>query len=576
MTNSQIAELLEETSVLLEIEGANPFRVRAYQRAAQVIGGLSKPVSEMAPEELLSLPGIGKGIQDHLKEILGTGQFQELVQLRAKIPKGLLELLRVPGLGPKRARVLFDQLGIDSLSKLREAAQAGRLAQLAGFGDKLVRNILEGLEFAQKASARMLHWEASSLMGEILRELRKVPAVQELSPAGSLRRGRETVGDLDILCTARDGGRVIEAFTKLPQVERVMASGQTRATVWLRAGIQCDLRVVPPESFGAALQYFTGSKDHNIALREHALKHGLTVNEYGVFRVEDREQKQPLAGRIEEEVYSKLGLAWIPAELRENRGEIEAAQKHRLPRLVELQDIRGDFHNHSDHTDGANRLEEMARAAKDMGWEWVALGDHSQSLGVAKGLTEAQLRGSLRELEEIRSKVKGIRLMRSMEVDILKDGSLDYPDEVLQEIDVVIGSVHSAFSMDEATMTRRILKALRNPHCDIIGHLSGRLLNRREAYKVDTQAVLKAAAEAGTALEINGQPQRQDLSDVHARQARELGVALAVTTDAHSTRQFEYMKAAVTVARRAWLTKDDLLNCKSFKELKEWLGRRKA
>lgn len=568
MTNTRIGELLQEMSVLLEIESANPFRVRAYQRAAQVIAGLARPVSEHTPEELREIPGIGKGIQEHLKELTVRGSFKELEALRAKLPKGLLEMLKVQGLGPKRARLLFEELRIDSLEKLGMAAKAGKLRELPGFGEKLERNILEGLSFAESSGKRMLHWEAQLLMGELLASLRKLPGIQQVSPAGSLRRGKETVGDLDILCAAKNGAAAIASFLRLPAVDRIIASGATKATVRLKSGLQCDLRVVPPASFGAALQYFTGSKDHNVALRELALKAGLTVNEYGVFRSSDERRSKPLAGRTEEEVYAKLGLAWIPPELRENRGELEAARQNGLPRLVELSDIRGDFHNHSNHTDGANTLEEMARAAKAMGWEWAALGDHSQSLRVANGLSVERLRKTFKELDGLRRKFPGLELLRSMEVDILKDGSLDYPDDVLAEIDVVVGSVHSAFALEEKMMTERIVKAIKNPHLDIVGHLSGRLINRREAYKVDAEAVLKAAASSGKALEINGQPQRQDLTDVQARRARELKTPLAVTTDAHSAHQFQYMASAVRIARRAWLRKEDLLNCLSFKELK--------
>ena len=571
MTNSAVADLLQEMSVLLELDKANPFRVRAYQRAAQVIGGLSKPVSSLSPEELLDVPGVGRGIAEHVKEIAASGSFRELAALRAKFPEGLLQLLKLQGLGPKRARLLFDELKIDSLAKLKAAAQSGKLQKLPGFGAKLEATILQGLGFAEKSAGRMLHWEAKALMEEVLSALKAIPGLGEISPAGSLRRGRETVGDLDVLCTARDGGRVVGAFTRLPLVERVLAAGPTKATVRLKAGIQCDLRVVPPASYGAALQYFTGSKDHNVVLRELALKKGLTINEYGVFRVSDKEHKRPLAGRTEAEVYAKLGLPWIPPELRENRGELEAARQKRLPRLVELSDIRGDFHNHSSHTDGADTLEAMARAAQKMGWDWVALGDHSRSLRVANGLSIEALRASFKELAAVQKKVKGIALLRSMEVDILADGRLDYPDEVLAEIDVVIGSVHSGFTQTEAAMTERIIKAIRNPRLHIVGHLSGRLLNRREAYQIDTEAALAAAAKTGTALEINGQPQRQDLLDVHAHRAKELGCPLAVTTDAHSAAQFQYMALAVTIARRAWLTKEDLLNCLSLKELKAWL-----
>ena len=573
MNNAQIAECFEEMAILLELAGENPFRVRAYQRAAQTVAGLSRPLKDIENKDLLEVPGIGKGIADHIGELMRTGALGELEVLRKRFPPGLLEMIRVPGLGPKRAKVLFEKLKIHSLDALREAARSGRLQTLPGFGAKLEENILRGLSFAQEAKQRALYWDGRTAMEELLAAMRRAPGVVDLAAAGSLRRGRETVGDLDLLCTARDAGKVVEFFAKLPQVERVLAAGETKATVWLKSQLQCDLRAVSPASFGAALLYFTGSKDHNVALRELALKKGFSINEYGLFRSSDVRHKRPLAGRTEAEVYAKLGLEFIPPELRENRGEIEAAAKRTLPKLVELKDIRGDFHNHTNYTDGMNTLAEMAGAASKMGWDWVALGDHSQSLRVAKGLSVNALRRTIAEVRKLQEKTPGLKLLRSMEVDILKDGALDYPDDVLEEIDVVIGSVHSAFTQTEEEMTARIVRAVSSPHIDILGHLSGRLLNRRAAYRVDAEAVLKAAAARQTAVEINGQPQRQDLTDIHARRARDLGARLAVTTDAHSMDQLKYVELAVTIARRAWLRKEDLLNTLTYKELKEWLAR---
>ncbi|MBI5208441.1 MAG: DNA polymerase/3'-5' exonuclease PolX [Elusimicrobia bacterium] len=571
MDNSRLAGLLAEMAALLEVDGANPFRVRAYERAAQAVAGLSAPVESLAPDQLLEIPGVGKGIAGHLAEMLSSGTFRDLEAIRLKVPRGLLLLLKVEGLGPKRAKVLFDSLGIDTLDKLRAAAASGELRGLPGFGPKLEASILAGVEFARHAGERMLYWDARTAVLDVVRALKESGLVSQISPAGSLRRGKETVGDLDILCAAADGAKAVEAFTRLGQVERVLAAGPVKASVRLKAGVQCDLRVVAPGSFGAALQYFTGSKDHNVALRERALQRGLTLNEYGVFRVSDKGHKKPLAGRTEEEVYAKLGLDWIPPELRENRGELEAAAAGRLPRLVELPDVRGDLHNHSSLSDGEKSLEEMARAALKMGWGWAALADHSRSVKIAGGLSIERFRESLGALRAVQEKVKGIKLLRGMEVDILKDGGLDYPDEVLAQIDVVTAAVHSGFHMGEPEMTERIVKAVRHPRVHSLAHLSGRLLNSREGYKVDAEAVLAAAAGAGTALEINGQPDRQDITDVQARRAKELGVPVVLSTDAHGDGQFAFMEMAVTVARRGWLTKDDVVNCKSFSELKEWL-----
>lgn len=579
LSNSQIAERFEEMAALLELSGDNPFRIRAYRNSVQILLGLTRAVGDLPPEELLEIPGIGQGLAQHIQELLKTGKLVELDGLKSKFPAGLLQILQVQGLGPKRARFLFDRLKIASLSALKAAAEGGKLRGLPGFGEKLEANILKNLQLLEAGSKRMLWWEADLLMAEMLSALRSCPSVVELSPAGSLRRGKETVGDLDILCTARGGGRAVEFFTKLPQVERVMAAGESKAMVRLKAGVQCDLRVVPPESFGAALQYFTGSKEHNVALRELALRAGYSVNEYGLFKVgkgakpkDGARPGRPVAGRTEREIYEKLGLQLIPPELRENRGELEAARrKDGLPDLIQLGDVRGDFHNHTRLTDGTHSLEEMARAAEGMGWEWVALGDHSQSLKVAHGLSVVDLKATQEELLSIQKKMPGIRLMRSMEVDILKDGALDYPDEVLGSLDVVVGSVHTLFQMPEDVMTERILTAMRHPRLHIVGHLSGRLLGKREGYAVNTERLLEEGASSQTAFELNGQPQRQDLPDVHARRARELGCPLALTTDAHHRDQFRYMQLAVTIARRAWLEKGDVLNTMSFKELKEWL-----
>ncbi|MFA6316322.1 MAG: DNA polymerase/3'-5' exonuclease PolX [Elusimicrobiota bacterium] len=571
MTNARFGELLGEMAVLLELEGANPFRIRAYQRAGQAVSGHPAPLAGVLPEKLVDIPGIGKGIAGHIAEMEVSGTFKELEELRRKFPAGLLAMLKVQGLGPKRAKALFDTLKIDSLDKLKAAAEAGKLKGLPGFGEKTEANILEGIGFAALAGSRMLHWAAREAAREVCEELQKRTGLNDVLPAGSLRRGKETVGDIDLLCASKDGGSAVEAFTKLPQVERVLSAGPTKASVLLSAGLQADLRVVAPESWGAALVYFTGSKDHGVALREHALKLGFSVNEYGVFRASDKDHKKPLAGRTEEEVYKKLGLSWIPPELRENRGELEASAKNELPKLVELADVRGDFHNHSTYSDGEASLEEMALAARAKGWEWVGLGDHSQSVKIAQGLSVERLRASLKELAGIRKKVKGIELMRSMEVDILKDGRMDYPDEVLSELDIVIGAVHSGFKMDEAVMTERICRAVRHPRVHIVAHLSGRLLSGRGGYKFDPEAVMQAAAAHGTALEINGQPDRQDITDVQARRAKDLGIPVALNTDAHNPAEFAFMEMAVIVARRGWLTKHDVLNCRSLDRLRDWL-----
>lgn len=567
MTNAEVASLLAETALLLELEGADVFRLRAYQSAAQAAGSWSAPLETLAIKQLLEIPGVGKHLAAHIQEACRTGTFPELEALRRRFPAGLRELLRVPGLGPVRARRLFETAGVTGLSGLRRALEHGKIRGLPGFGTTLERKLREGLAFAA-APGRRLRREVRQLTQPLVARLRAMSGVARVELAGSVRRGRESVADADVLVAAEEGPAVVAAFTRLPEVESVLSSGPEKAAVRLTGGLQCDLRVVPPSCFGAALQYFTGSKDHNIALRALARRGGLTVSEYGVFRLSDKAQSHPLAGRTEEDVYAALGLSYIEPELRENRGELEAAAKGRLPRLVSVADIRGDFHNHSEHTDGVDSLEQMARAARDRGYEWIALGDHSRSLRIAKGLSVAELRSTFAELDGVRRAVKGIELLRSMEVDILEDGSLDYPDDVLDEIDVVVASVHSRFGLPGPEMTERLVRAVSNTRTDILGHPSGRLINKRPPYDFDAEAVLSAAAAAGTAIELNGQPDRQDADDVTARRAHELGAPLALGSDAHSAYQLAFMSEAVTIARRAWLEPADVLNCLTHPELR--------
>lgn len=574
MTNAEIAVLLDEMAVLLELEGADNFRIRAYQRAAQAVAAYERPVAKLSAKEVLEVPGVGKSIAGHIASCRTGGCFPELLALRKRFPPGLRELLRLPGLGPKRARYLFESAGVSSVEQLKSALDTGKLAGLPGFGPKTAENLKKGLTFAGQPE-RELWLTAKRLVEPIVGVIAGWKEVSRVQVAGSLRRGKETVGDVDILAAAEDTGAVVARFSKLGFIERVLASGPTKASVRLIGGLQCDLRVVPEASFGAALQYFTGSKAHNVKLRQLALKRGLTLNEYGVFKLSDKKMKKPLAGRTEEEVYAVLGLPYIEPELREDRGEIEAAQEGRLPRLVTLKDIKGDFHNHSTHTDGRYSIEQMARGAEEQGWEWVALGDHSQSLKITNGLTVPQLRASFKEVARVQKKLPGIKLMRSMEVDILEDGRMDYDDEVLDEIDVVIASVHSRFKQPGEEMTARIARAASNRKVDILGHLSGRLINRRPEYHFDAETVLAAAGKAGTAVEINGQPDRQDVDDTRARRARDLGSPLALDTDAHSLREYGHMQMAVTIARRAWLEPKDCLNCLSYGELRSWLSQRR-
>jgi DNA polymerase (family 10) len=573
MTNAELAATLYEMATLLRVEGADPFRIRAYERAAEAAAAHGRPLERLTPKELLEIPGIGKSMAAHIGECAAGGCFPELSALRRRFPAGLREMMRLPGLGPKRARFLFESAGIATVDHLKAALDAGTIRELPGFGPKVEQNLRRGLTFV-KEPERMLWPAAKRLVAPLVAAARSWPGVARVEIAGSLRRGRETVGDVDIVAAASNGAEVIARFVKLAMVERVRAEGPTKAAVTLVGGTQVDLRVVPEASFGAALLYFTGSKDHNVVLRALAQKRRLTLNEYGLFRLSDKKMKHPLAGRTEEEVYAALKLPYIEPELRENLGEIEAAMKGRLPRLVTLRDIKGDFHNHSTHTDGRQSLEQMAAAARDRGWEWTALGDHSRSLTITNGLSIPRLRATFKELERVRKRVGGIELMRSMEVDILEDGRMDYPDEVLDEIDVVIASVHSRFKQPPEQMTSRLARAASNRRVDILGHLSGRLINRRPAYGFDAEAVLEAAAKAGTAVEVNGQPDRQDVDDTRARRAHALGSPLALDSDAHSIREFDFVENAVNIARRAWLEPKDVLNCMSCVELRSWLAAR--
>lgn len=580
VTNQEIIRQLYLMAQLLELKGENLFRIRAYEKAAQALSAVTQKIAEMSEEELLAIPGIGLGMIAHIHEILNTGAMKELLILRKKFPDSLLKLLEIPGLGPKRAKILFEKLKIGSLEALKKAAQEGNLRDLPGFGEKTEENILKGIGFAQAAHKRMLLWDARFVLEDLMETLKACPGLVDLAPAGSLRRGKETVGDLDILCTARDPAKTIEFFTKLPRIERIVAAGETKATVWLKDQIQCDLRVVAPDEFGAALMYFTGSKEHNVALREYALKLGLTINEYGLFKrkgdTSDKGDKgKKIAGRTEEETYKALGLEWIPPELRENRGEIEVARHKRLPKLIEFKDIKGDFHNHTNLTDGISSLEEMAEAGRALGWEWIFVGDHSQSLKITKGLNPQSLHQTIAQARDLNQRYRDFRVFRSMEVDILKDGQLDYEDKDLEAIDCVVASIHTSMNQSEDEMTNRILRALKNPHVDILAHLSGRLLNQREPYQVDVEKILEACRKSKTALEINGQPQRQDLFDIHARRAKELGVPLALTTDAHAANQLAYMEIALIVARRAWLQKEEILNSLSAQDIIAWLNERR-
>jgi len=573
--NAEIAKVFYNMADLLEIKGDNPFKVRAYQKAAQNIESLTEELSEIARRgELEKIPGIGKDLAQKIMEMLQTKKLGAFEELGREIPEGLLELVAIPGLGPKKAKLLYDKMSIQNMEELEKAARADRLKDLPGFGAKTEENILAGIELVRRGRERMLLGRAFPLAQGIMAELDAMPEVHQISEAGSLRRRRETVRDIDILITSSDPGKVMDAFASLPQVREVLAKGGTKASVLTSEGMQVDLRVVEPDTYGAALAYFTGSKAHNIRLREMANRMGLKISEYGVFR--DRDQVR-VAGRTEEEIYRILGLPYIPPELREDRGEIEAALEGRLPQLVDLGDIRGDLHCHSRWSDGAHSIREVAEGARKKGYSYMALTDHSQSLGIARGLSPELVEKQLQEIAQVNLELKGFTILPGTEVDILKDGSLDLPDEILSRLSVVVASVHSSFKQNREVITARIIKAMRNPYITILGHPTGRLLGEREAYDVDLEKVIKAARDTGTFLEVNAYPQRLDLDDIHCKRAKELGVTMAIGTDSHTISQLEQMPFGVAVARRGWLERKDLLNTLSPDDLHERLkAQRKA
>jgi len=577
LSDAQVAEVLQEIASLLEIKGENRFKVRAYQRSAEAVAGSSQSLDQVRAEQsgLRSLPGVGSAIAEKIEELLDTGKCSYHQELLAEIPATALEMLRIPGVGPKKVKLFMDRERITTIEQLEEAARSGRLRNLPGMGEKTEQEILRGIGHAREYSKRTdlgLAWEIAT---SIMEQLRAGASIEQMEAAGSLRRMKETIGDIDILVTSSDPETVMERFVNLQLVTEVIMRGPTKTTIRTDSGAQADIRVVAPVEFGAALQYFTGSKQHNITLRDYAARHGIKLNEYGVFRVKgDKETR--IGGKTEEEMYAAVGLPLIPPELREDQGEIEAARAGRLPRLVELQDIKGEVHAHTDWSDGRNSVEEMARAAKAAGYSYIALTDHSPSQTVASGLKVDRLLKRRKEIEAARKAVHGITILEGTEVDILRDGRLDYPDKILAELDYVIASVHSGWKMDREAMTARIIKAMENPWVDCLGHPTGRLIGQREPYEVDIEAVLQSAARLGVAMEISSDPIRLDLRDVHARRARELGVKLMIATDAHWTGSLSLLRFGVATARRGWVEATDVLNCLPLSQLRRRLRRYRA
>ena len=574
MDNKAIAHIFHETADLMEINGDDSFRIRSYRRAAEAIEGLPDQVSALLgePRKLLEVPGIGKGMAANIKELCESGKLTQHQELLQKYRPSMLELLKIQGLGPKTIALIWSAFQVSDLAGVEKLAREGKLRELPRLSEKSEQKILKAIKDYRRISGRFLIDEADRTAQKLADHLAHISGIEKITPAGSLRRGRETVGDLDVLitgaCCVNDQQRValIEEILRFPGIVEVLAKGDNKVSFRLRTGMQVDVRTLPPESYGAALQYFTGSKNHNVTLRQRALKQGFTLSEYGLFTLDTNDK---VAGASEEEIYSKLGLDCIPPELRENCGEIEAAENHALPDLLDLSDIRGEVHMHTVETDGRCTIQEMAQAAKERGYQYIAITDHSKNLAFANGLDDKRAEEHIKRIRAANETIDGITILTGIEVDILADGELDLSDSVLEQMDVVVASVHSLFSQEPQQMTDRLLRAISNRNVSILGHPTGRLLLKRDAYKFDMEAVLKAGAEHKVAMELNAYPDRLDLNDVHLRMARDRGVKIVINTDAHHTSHFEKIKYGILQARRAWLTARDVLNTLALQEFRK-------
>lgn len=556
MKNKEVAQVFRQIAEILEIQDENPFRIRAYFKAAQNIESLSKDIAEVVEkDELEKIPGIGKDLAEKIKEIVKTGRLKFYQQLKGNIPEGLTVLMSIPGVGPKTAKLLYDKLKIKNIRDLEKAATSHKISTLPGIKEKIEENILRGIALIKKAKERLSLSQALVIAAEFKQSLQRLKEVKRVEPAGSLRRRKETVRDIDILVTSTRPEKVMDVFTGLAQVKEVLAKGPTKSSVLTKDGIQVDVRVVQPKSFGAALLYFTGSKEHNIRLRQLAVKAGLKINEYGLFR-----KKRWLAGKKEQDIFNRFGLSYISPELREDRGEIESALKGTLPKIIEAGDIKGDLHVHSKWSDGTSSIEEIAKRAKAKGYQYIAICDHSQSIKIAGGLSVERLKKQIDLIHRLNKRLNGLRVLAGTEVDIKSDGRLDYPDNLLKELDIVVAAIHSGFKQSQGQLTKRLTCAMENKYVNIIAHPSGRLLGQREPYALDMEEVLKTAKATGTFIEINAFPDRLDLTDINCHRAKELGVKMAISTDAHMLQQLDYMYLGVTVARRGWLEKKDVVN----------------
>ena len=560
--NADVAEVLTKVADLLEIQGANPFRVRAYRNAARTISDMSRNVADMTIDNLSEFSGIGQDLAGKIREIADTGTLSQLEEIENQVPAGLDKLMKIPGLGPKRVKAIYQELDVSDIKSLKKAAKKGKIRELDGFGKKTEQRILEELEKHKGGPDRLKLFEAEQRAAPYVEYMKKSPNIKDISVAGSFRRRKETVGDLDILVTCKKSADAMERFVGYEDVRKVISKGKTRSTVVLRSGLQVDLRVMPQVSYGAALHYFTGSKAHNIAVRKIGVKKKLKINEYGVFK-----GKKRVAGKTEKEVYDQVELPFIEPELREGQGEIEAAQNKKLPDLITLNDLRGELHSHTKATDGKSTFVEMARAAKDRGYDYLAVTDHSQKVAMAKGLNVKRLTGQLKDIDQLNEKLNGIRLLKGIEVDILEDGSLDLPDDILKELDVRICSVHYNRNLSQKKQTERIIRAMDNPYFNILAHPTGRMINEREPLALEMEKLMEAAVERNCFMEINAHPERLDLSDRYCRMAKQMKLKLAISTDAHSEMELDFIRFGVDQARRGWLEPDDVINTRGWKDL---------
>ena len=584
MENIDVARTLTVLADLLEIQGASPFRIRAYRNAVNTVQSLSRSLQSMvdAGEDLTQLPGVGKSVAVHIGEIFESGTITRLEEISAELPRTLVELMRLDGVGPKKAKKLFDELDIRTVDDLDAELKAGTVQQLDGVGVRSADKILRAIDDHRKHVGRFQIHNVEKMIAGLLEHMARAPGVGRIEVAGSLRRRKETIGDVDILAEYDGVGTpIVDHFVAFSGADRVEISGSTKGTLVLHGGLQVDLRVIPPRSFGAALQYFSGSKEHNVAMRTRAVRKRLRVNEWGVFRIPEdvepetlgKEDGERVGGDTEESVYAAVGMVWVPAELRENRGEVELSLDEGAPRLVTLEDIRGDLQMHSTWSDGKASIEEMARGCLERGYEYFAMTDHSQAMAMVQGLSPERAREQWSEIDEVQENIPEIVILKSVEIDILKDGTLDMPDDILEELDLVVISVHSFMELDKKTMTERVLRGMQHPNVDILAHPTGRRINRREPFELDIEAVLEAAADLSVAVELNANPNRLDFNDVHVHRAKELGVPVVISTDAHSPRGLADMRHGVDQARRGWLEPGDVLNCRSLEEMRRWLGR---